>query len=724
MKNSDRVGLHRPLRTGGWLSLVAVLLSGGLVAPAWAGGGPENVFVVVNSRSWASQTVANHFCYWRAVPPANVFHLDWDDAGPDTRISIDMFREKILVPTLDAISERGLTGQIDYVVYSSDLPYDVDIKSDTTAQIKQLPQHLRPTASLTSLTYFWQQVLDKDITYLSGTSNPYAAIDHKAEAIPSSRAFHSTTSWQAPGTNAKRHFMLSTLLAVTSGRGTSVSTAVNNFYRNFQADGSQPRGTIYFMRNPDVRSKTRDRWFPAAAAELLRLGVAAEVVDGVLPMDKPDVMGCMVGARNFDWASTQSTILPGAICEHFTSTGAMLREGGQQTSLAEFLQYGAAGSSGTVEEPMALAEKFPHASLHVHYARGCTLAEAFYQSVTGPYQLLIVGDPLARPWARIARVGVRGMKSGDTLQGKVSLQPYLAEDDFPAARFELFVDGRRHAVAAPEAPLELDTTQLADGFHELRVVSIENSPIETQSRSGLTCIVDNHGLKCSLSGPADGKIAWGSPFTVNAESPGAARIEIHAPGQLLGTIEGESGSLEVDPARLGFGALPIWAEAQHADHEPGAVRSAPFNARIETPEPLPAIEAPAENQLARGLSLSIGSVPPRALSDTSGYDCLKTAGVEAGQTYELRGYFDVAADDVYQFQTAYLGNLSLSVDGVTLYEGEADRFHPLKFIPVALAAGTHQLEVRGEMGGISKFELRFGGQGTYRVSGETFRHAR
>ena len=40
---------------------------------AQAGGGPENVFVVVNSASWASQSVANHFIKLRDIPPVNVY---------------------------------------------------------------------------------------------------------------------------------------------------------------------------------------------------------------------------------------------------------------------------------------------------------------------------------------------------------------------------------------------------------------------------------------------------------------------------------------------------------------------------------------------------------------------------------------------------------------------------------------------------------------------------
>ena len=66
-----------------------------------------------------------------------------------------------------------------------------------------------------------------------------------------------------------------------------------------------------------------------------------------------------------------------------------MSQGAGQTPLSEFLRFGAAGASGTVTEPYSPSPtKFPSPMIQVHYARGCTLAEAFYQSVSGPYQLL------------------------------------------------------------------------------------------------------------------------------------------------------------------------------------------------------------------------------------------------------------------------------------------------------------------------------------------------
>ena len=53
-----------------------------------------------------------------------------------------------------------------------------------------------------------------------------------------------------------------------------------------------------------------------------------------------------------------------------------------------------------------LQQKFPLPFIHDHYAQGCSLAEAFYQSVWGPYQLLILGDPLTRPFAHFSTVSL------------------------------------------------------------------------------------------------------------------------------------------------------------------------------------------------------------------------------------------------------------------------------------------------------------------------------
>jgi len=286
--------------------------------------------------------------------------------------------------------------------------------------------------------------------------------------------------------------------------------------------------------------------------------VAGEVLEGTVPLNRDDVQGLVMGPSVFDWKASGSTIRPGAICEHFTSYGGAMSANGGQTPLSEFLRYGAAGASGTVIEPFALADKFPAPALHVHYARGCTLAEAFYQSVSGPYQLLIVGDPLCRPWANIPQVKLSGVAPGATVKGKVTLRPTATfEGKSKADHFELFVDELRSAACGPEGTLDLDTAPLADGFHELRVVAVEAGLIRSQGRQIVPITTANHGRSIEASAAPQGSVRPERPLVVTAKSPGAMGIAVLHNSHLVGRISGESGRVEINPSVLGCGPVVL-----------------------------------------------------------------------------------------------------------------------------------------------------------------------
>ena len=64
-----------------------------------AGGGPENVFLVVNPQSQASLAVANHYVQIRRIPACNLFFLPWDPKAEYT--DVDSFRRQILMPILE-----------------------------------------------------------------------------------------------------------------------------------------------------------------------------------------------------------------------------------------------------------------------------------------------------------------------------------------------------------------------------------------------------------------------------------------------------------------------------------------------------------------------------------------------------------------------------------------------------------------------------------------------
>ena len=93
--------------------------------------------------------------------------------------------------------------------------------------------------------------------------------------------------------------------------------------------------------------------------------------------------------------------VPGALADHLTSFGGRLDgEGGQMSALA-WIDAGATASYGTVSEPCARVQKFPHPQLLLlHYLQGSTAIEAYWKSVAWPAQGLFIGEPLAAPFAR------------------------------------------------------------------------------------------------------------------------------------------------------------------------------------------------------------------------------------------------------------------------------------------------------------------------------------
>lgn len=469
---------------------------------ATAGGGPENVAVIVNDDSEASQKIAQEYVRLRNIPACNVIRLK--GISNVEQIKVDEFRDKILKLVLETIETRGLKPQIDCIAYSADFPWAIDARGDFKG--KKLPRVLSPICSINGLTYLHERVLNEKREYLPLNSNRYTRLPARTTEndmfdVQPSIAFHAETQWSVGGKVVEKggeRYLLSTMLAVTSGRGNSVDESIAALRRSAGADGTKPEGTFYFMVNKNVRSTTREPFIPSAVAALTKLGMKAEINEGKIPSEKTDVVGAVIGTASFDWPASKSKMLPGAICEHLTSFGGVMRSGAGQTPCTEFIKHGAAGSSGTVTEPYAIQAKFPLAFLHVHYAGGCSLAEAFYQSVQGPCQLLVVGDPLCQPWASPPDFRVQGVKNKQPITGKIEITPQPKDAD-SIKHFELFVDGVRQTTCLPGETLSLMTEELSNGGHELRVVAIGATAIETQSRKIYSVEVKNEPPASSAS---------------------------------------------------------------------------------------------------------------------------------------------------------------------------------------------------------------------------------
>lgn len=635
----------------------------------WAGGGPENVALLVNSRSATSKQIANFYVSLRGIPDANVIYLD--DVPDAESTDVETFREAILKPAIETLNARRMAARIDYLVYSADFPTAIQVQADLDQVDVEIPKVLTKTAAINGLTFLAGWTMGKNPSYLSLDANGYASQtpgqvlqrcyrgpesktlglaikaynenrfddafkqfgelaeknsdqpalhywlarceaqrgdwDAALEALDAairtgwcfrkftredeafaegddelpfqtrlatmpdtewpqhpSREFRASVNWAPNGMPVASpewgtRYFLSTVLAVTRGAGTTAAEAMANLQRAHDADFTQPQGAFYFTLTGDVRTRTRKPGFEIAINELKRLGHDAEVVEAKLPENRNDVAGLMIGAANYDWTPTHNRILPGAICENLTSFGGKMDQRGGQTKLSELLRAGAAGSSGTVTEPYAIQAKFPHPAIQVHYAHGSSLGEAFYQSVSGPYQLLIVGDPLCQPWAVPPTFECTGLTAEQSVSGAVECV-LVATGETEIARYEIFMDGRFSGALLPGQPLSFESSQLADGYHELRIVAISDHLLRTQSRHILPFTVDNHQQSIQLLRAGDGQLKVSDEVSLSIVSTLDLPIHVVHAGRQLATVEAGNGEVTLACETLGSETVRLQAQ--------------------------------------------------------------------------------------------------------------------------------------------------------------------
>lgn len=417
----------------------------------------------------------------------------------------------------------------------------------------------------------------------------------------------------------------------------------------------------------------------------------------------------MIGIADFDWPKSGSTILPGAICEHLTSLGGIIAERGGQTPCTEFIRAGAAGTSGTVTEPYALQEKFPTAFMHLHYARGSTLAESFYQSLYGPYQLLIIGDPLCRPWGKAARVSAPGLAAGAVLSGTQEFRPTSTGSGSPVSTFEMYADGRFVGSAAPGTPLKLDTSNLPDGHHDLAIVAVESSVLEARSRVSVPVVVKNRGRELTLTRKPPARTEYGKKFTVEVACPSAASIELLHLGRAVGRCDGPGGTIEVDTASLGTGRVALHPVAHDTSGKAtDDVLGAPMEILVAPPPARAPRPAPGKTQ--PGLALRIAGGPPIAVSDTMPGDWLAKTGIQPGQPFELSGSFEAPEADLYQVQLRTNTSAKVEIDSAELLAAEDGSW---RFAPVSLRPGPHRLRITGTAPANPSLDIRIGSKGAY-----------
>ena len=210
---------------------------------------------------------------------------------------------------------------------------------------------------------------------------------------------------------------------------------------------------------------------------------------------------------------------------------------------------------------------------------------------------------------------------------------------------------------------------------------------------------------------------WDKPLELKASGPGASGIAFFHNLRALGQVQGADGKITVDPRTLGQGNVRILAVAIYPDKK--ETWAAPVVLNITPPKLIPASARAAGQVLQPGFRIVPLGMSAVVVQESGG-DWLAKAGVQRDGEFAVEAWVDVASDDTFQFQLLGPEKLSISVDGQPL---DWPRGGAWWYVPAPLAKGLHRIRIEGKASGDPRLDIRFGGPGTRKLNGATFRHA-
>lgn len=525
----------------------ALMLATGLHAN---GVGPETALLVVDPRDPDSLRVANHYVALRGLPPSAVLH------APPVADSAGEFWSAHRRGLEGELARRGTEAQTSLVILSAH------------------PRFQSSAAGLVSDACFPVGRFSSIAPYMLARAYP-AGVPAGASSQASNGyyssgnaplAFDARLRWNggSPVQSGGARYLLAAQLGQIGPFGNTVDEILAMLASASAADASFPAGTFYFCQTTDAaRSGPRHDFYAPTANFLNSIGSPALHIQANLPPSGATCLGVMTGLADPAIDATPFVLAPGAFADHLTSYAGTL-DSGAQVKMTRWIAKGAAGTSGTVEEPCNYPGKFPRANLHALYAQGLTLGEAWYRSLGfAPFQVLFVGDPLCRPFGAGPLVA---LSAPATASGTIAVQAQSTSPvpGLATAGHEFFVDGVLLAEKA-SGGFALDTTTLDDGWHELRVVARDASPAKVAGRATQAIVVSNHGRAATLSASTtSGDLRTRFDLSVATTGGVASWIEVRHNGRVVASGDGST-PLSVHGRLLGAGPARLQAHVEHSD---------------------------------------------------------------------------------------------------------------------------------------------------------------
>lgn len=562
------------------LALTVMVLCGYGSTAARAGGTPEEAVLLIDPTRPDSMYVGNYYLHARDIPRANALYMKPAAANYPTFVAHNL-------PALfGELANRSIRDHIDYIIIAPTDSFYVSapglVNCACTAPVTRF-------ALTTGYTLWFNTAFILGGNMNCVRPNRYFGLNNEPWG------FDSNIAWKngVPSSDSDAHqYFISAYLGYTGERGNSLAEILGMIDRAVAADGTRPAGTFYYMETDDVRSEVRDPYFPTAVADIAALGGAAQHLYAVLPNGRHDCVGVMTGWATPEIEGTDMTLLPGAICDHLTSWAATF-DIGSQTKMSRWIAKGACGTWGTVEEPCAMAGKFPHPRVDIYYYQGLSMGEAYLRSAAWlPFQGLLYGDPLTRPFAFLPVVTVPDAPT-QPVSGTIFLTPGAATQH-PTAQIELYrllIDGVTYGVIPAGGRFAVNTANLCDGWHDLRILAYDNTLQRFTGRWTGALVCDNRGRSVTLDFPiTTGNLATTFPFSINTTGAGVLEERLIQNGRVVATDENSPIGPVVHGLTLGAGPSLVQAEALFENGE--YVRSAPIALQIAYDDGIPSGDPP------------------------------------------------------------------------------------------------------------------------------------
>jgi len=414
---------------------------------AVAGGGPRNVLVVVNEASEESLEIGTYYARARGIPAKNVCRIQTTSALTCDKAT---YQDEIEAAVAACIAASPYGSRIDYLVLTRGIPIRASFPGGNVAVAALLQAMDTPLRG-------------KDQEY---TGPPYGFLNYPNPYVDRDEYFSHAKTFGG------YQLYLPTML---SGYWTADALALVD--RSLASDDNPPTsaGASFFLEDARAgAADVRNPDYPTATANLVARGFdAVQVLDS-----DPDVTGQLVaghvsggtysGISQAEIAS--NTYPPGAIADALQSFGLVPQNFDpdgtpSQTPATWWVAAGATGVHGCVSEPYNVA--FPSGFMLEPWVDGYNLAETLYQGIPYLYWMnLVLGDPLAAPYAIRPVVDIEAPLADELVSGNVTLRA-TASTGAPEGVFnlEFFVDDVRiGARPGAAASFSWNSIAVADGW--------------------------------------------------------------------------------------------------------------------------------------------------------------------------------------------------------------------------------------------------------------------